>query len=110
MHQMSEEDSQRGSSSVGQWGEILLEGFRRQPLRFLGISEDVIKEVFIELLSIVELNEYLERSDGEQTIDPQKLGMFQLELISRKIPTQLRDLGAASVESLIIVSGWSSEF
>lgn len=96
--------------------EILIGAFRSYPLRSVTIGEDVIREVYLDLLPVQE-REKLQREHGNDSWaqirailmaekhPTHRLQQLQLELKVEGKPLRIRDLTAATVETLVIIHG-----
>jgi DNA replication licensing factor MCM5 len=83
------------------WGGMLVFALRQQPLHFLKLAEQCVREVYLELFG------FDTRSGSALSVAQQcePLSLFQVELISRQRPTRIGDLAATDVETLVTVPG-----
>lgn len=97
-----DDDSHPHPSRRSGWGDMLTLSLRQQPLHFLSVAEQCIRELYIELLG--------GNSSSASPNDPahpshQPLSLFQLELVSRQKPSRIGELTAAAVETLVTLPG-----
>lgn len=96
--------------------EVLVAAFRSYPLRSVTIGEDVIREVYLDLLPVQE-REKLQRDHGTDSWaqikamlmaekhPTHRIQQLQVELRVEGRPLRIRDLNAATVETLVIIHG-----
>ncbi|EEA05284.1 DNA replication licensing factor MCM5, putative [Cryptosporidium muris RN66] len=77
----------------------LVQCFRRAPLRYIPICEQVLKEIYLDITGSVK-NTSLEL---EMTFD--SIPDIQLQLISNQEQTLIRDLKSGAMEKLVVVPG-----
>eukprot|EP00923_Selenidium_pygospionis_P017409 GHVN01030637.1.p1 GENE.GHVN01030637.1~~GHVN01030637.1.p1 ORF type:complete len:761 (+),score=147.10 GHVN01030637.1:165-2447(+) len=78
--------------------EMVLNSLLSQPLKYMPAAEEAVKELYYDLV-------YSGRENYKGTFDKSRLVDAQIDLIAKSNPTKIRDLGAAQLETLKVITG-----